>query len=123
MRTPGRYRTLTEDENDLPREEPEEVRPLRQSTTLPRAPAPAPRPVGDLLLQLDPSLATRDSHIAALNELARSGQIEWRVWAARVREIHAAQAATPANDLAEARSTATEARNSSAQAETEQQRK
>jgi hypothetical protein len=87
-----------------------------------RPPFPAPRPVGELLGQLDPGRATRVAQIQALDDMARTGKIDWAEWGRRVRDVYRdTPDAAKTDDLAEARAAAAEAR-AREQAETARQR-
>jgi hypothetical protein len=73
-------------------------------------PSPAPKPSGELLAQIDPQRAARGVQIKALNELARSGKIDWAEWQKRVRGSEPAKTDAADDHLAEARATAEDAR-------------
>jgi len=71
---------------------------------------------------LDPDRAMREAEIQALNDMARSGKIDWAEWGRRVRDIHERPSVAPKTDeLAEARAAAADARVRE-QAEAAQQR-
>jgi len=71
---------------------------------------------------LDPDRATRNVEIQALNDMARTGKIDWAEWGRRVQNIYARPpAAAKADELGEARAAAAEAR-AREQAEATQQR-
>jgi hypothetical protein len=75
-----------------------------------RPPAPAPRPIGELLRHLDPERAAHDAEVAALNKMVEAGKIDWQEWARRVRVLREESAAARPDELAEARAAAAEAR-------------
>lgn len=124
MRGPAWYRPLTEPDRDPSREdhshEPEPSR-RREDLKTPaseanrpvtplRPPAPAPHPVGELLRQLDPERAMREAQVQALNDMVRAGRIGWREWTWRVKDLQEPPEAAKADELAEARAAAAQAR-------------
>jgi hypothetical protein len=135
VRGPGRYRTLTEGDRDPLREEGDNQHAqqsredLKAATPAPERPAtpmrppmPAPRPVGELLGQLDPDRAMRIAQIQALDDMARTGKIDWAEWGRRVRDVYReTPGAAKTDDLVEARAAAEEAR-AREQTETARQR-
>jgi hypothetical protein len=119
VRGPGRYKTLEDhhtgvrgDAGDQPEAERREG-PERPAAVRLRTPAPAPHPTGELLAQLDPERAVYAAKVAALNDMARSGRIDWAEWGYRVRMLDLEKSVTASmgeNDLEEARSAAADAR-------------
>jgi hypothetical protein len=120
VRTPGRYRDLTEGDREPQqgegltaasrrREDLKAAAPTPEYPAAPvrPAPSPAPRPGG----MLDPDRTMRDAEIQALNDMARSGKIDWAEWGRRVRDIYEKPpVAARTDELAEARAVAAEVR-------------
>lgn len=110
----GDRRLCPEEEGSRRRRE--DLRPSPQGRIAPqaasnRSPMPVPTPTGELLRQSDPQRADRTVRIQALDAMARAGQIGWAEWAHRVREAYLQSSATAkADDVAEARAAAADAR-------------
>lgn len=120
MRGRGRYQNLAETDrpgqgapgpDDQRREDLKLVEGAAPTLRKAPTPAPAPRPSGELLAYLDPQQAARAAQVEALNDLARTGKIDWLEWRQRVRGLDQEAATTTKQDeLAQARAAAAEAR-------------
>jgi hypothetical protein len=62
------------------------------------------------LQQLDPDRALRGAQVRALDDMARSGKIDWAEWAQRVREIYRDSPEFRSDELADALAAAADAR-------------
>lgn len=124
MRGPSRYQALAQDDrgsvsrqsdptsSETRREDLKgmESAPTAEASRV-SAPAPAPKPRGELLNELDPWQAARANLIEDLNELARTGKIDWAEWGRQVRQLgQEFPGGTRQDELAEARATAARAR-------------